>query len=118
MNGKDKCKLLRAIRQSVAELNGIQYSPKECDHDDCSIGTCPLCEKEASWLLDELQKKEAAGAPIRIDSESLWGFEYLAKERTDEEEEQEILMGIPAPLEGDIMPLPPEDSNDSKEEEE
>jgi hypothetical protein len=48
----------------------------------------------------------------------LWGFEYLAKERTDEEEEQEILMGIPAPLEGDIMPLPPEDSNDSKEEDE
>ena len=118
MNGKDKCKLLLAIRQSVAELNGIQYSPKECDHDDCSIGTCPLCEKEASWLLDELQKKESAGSPIRIDSESLWGFEYLAKEQTDEEEEQEILMGIPAPLEGDIMPLPPEDSNDSIEEEE
>ena len=114
MNGKDKCELLRAIRQSVADLNGIRYSPKECDHEECSIGTCPLCEEEASWLMDELLKKEASGSPIRIDSESLFGFEYLAKEPTDDEEEPEILMGIPAPLEGDIMPLPSEDgeSND------
>ena len=44
MKGKDKCELLRSIRQSIAELNGIQYSPKECDHDECTIGTCPLCE--------------------------------------------------------------------------
>lgn len=29
MKGKDKCELLRSIRQSIAELNGIQYSPKE-----------------------------------------------------------------------------------------
>lgn len=115
MNGKDKCEILRAIRRSIAELNDIQYSPRECDHEECSIGTCPLCEEEASWLLDQLQKKEAAGSPIRIDSESLWKFEYLTKEQTEEEGGQEILMGISAPLEGDIIPLPPEDNNDSKE---
>ena len=57
MKGKDKCELLRSIRQSIAELNGIQYSPKECDHDECSIGTCPLCEEEVFWLMDELRKK-------------------------------------------------------------
>ena len=113
MNGKDKCELLRAIRQNVANLNGIHYSPKECGHEECSIGTCPLCEQEASWLMDELQKKEAAGSPIRIDSESLFGFEYLAKEPTDDEEEPEILMGIPAPLEGDIMPPERDESSEN-----
>ena len=111
MKGKDKCELLRSIRQSIAELNGIQYSPKDCDHDQCSIGTCPMCEEEVFWLMDVLRKKEAAGSPIRIDSESLFVFELLSKEPTDDEEEHEILMGIPAPLEGDIMPLPQEEES-------
>lgn len=115
MKGKDKCELLRSIRQSIAELNGIQYSPKDCDHDECSIGTCPMCEEEVFWLMDELRKKEAAGSPIRIVSESLFVFELLSKEQTDDEEEHEILMGIPAPLEGDIMPLPQEESNEDSD---
>ena len=116
MKGKDKCELLRFIRQSIAELNGIQYSPKDCDHDECSIGTCPLCEEEVFWLMDELRKKEAAGSPIRIDSESLFGLEFLSKESTDDEEEHEILMGIPAPLEGDIMPSPPEEDEEPNDD--
>ena len=116
MKGKDKCELLRSIRQSIAELNGIQYSPKECDHDECSIGTCPLCEEEVFWLMDELRKKEAAGSPINIDSESLFVFELLSKEPTDDEEELEILMGIPAPLEGDILPSPPEEDDEANDD--
>ena len=116
MKGKDKCELLRSIRQSIAELNGIQYSPKECDHDECTIGTCPLCEEEEFWLMDELRKKEAAGSPINIDSESLFVFELLSKEPTDDEEEHEILMGIPAPLEGDIMPSLPEEDDEANDD--
>ena len=116
MKGKDKCELLRSIRQSIAELNGIQYSPKECDHDECSIGTCPMCEEEVFWLMDELRINEAEGSPINIDSESLFVFELLSKEPTDDEEEHEILMGIPAPLEGDIMPSPPEEDDEANDD--
>ena len=30
MNGKKKCELLRSICKHIAELNGIAYTPTEC----------------------------------------------------------------------------------------
>ena len=119
MNGKEKCLLLRYIRQNIAELNGIDYVPKECKHTECSIGTCPLCDDEAVRFMDELRKKEEAGSPIKIGSDCLCIFETLAKENTDEEEIPELLpMGIIAPLEGKICPEPFDDAPfpDSTEE--
>ncbi len=101
MTGKEKCECLKAIRESIAEMNGIVYIPKECNHEDCSFGICPLCENEAEMLMDELHKKEAAGSPIRIDTESLYLLEMLSKENTQDEPDS-FTMGIPAPLEGEI----------------
>lgn len=105
MTGKEKCELLKAIRKNIAEMNGIEYFPEQCDHEGNCPGFCPRCDMEASYLMKELRKKEAAGSPIRIDTESLGVFETLVSTSIDDHEE-EILMGLPAPpeLDGDIIP--------------
>lgn len=105
MTGKEKCELLKAIRKNIAEMNDIEYYPEQCDHEGNCPGFCLCCDMEASYLLKELKKKEAAGSPIRIDTESLGDFETLVSTPVDENEE-EILMGIPVPpdLDGEIIP--------------
>ena len=130
MTGKEKCELLKAIRKNIAEMNGIEYYPEQCDHEGNCPGFCPRCDMEASYLMKELRKKEAAGSPIRIDTESLAQFETLTSEPIDEEDDDCIVgdirtPGIIAPpedLDGGIMPLQgdmtmPEDFEDDPESE-
>ena len=55
--GKQKCEILRRIRQDVAERYGLQYTPSECKHQgDCS-GTCPKCDAELEDLQRQLQSR-------------------------------------------------------------
>lgn len=61
--GKEKCDILRRIRQDVAEMYGLDYSPTECNHQgDCS-GTCPKCDAE----LKDLQRQLALRGITDID---------------------------------------------------
>ena len=101
MTGKEKCNCLKQLRKTIAELNGIEYHPRECDEEVCNCGTCSLCDQEAEQLLAALRKKEASGSPIRIDVESLEGFGLLAVEPF-EYDGPEPLAGVP--LQGDIVP--------------
>ena len=94
MNGKEKCEMLRSIRMNIAQKYGIEYEPKECEHTVCSTGTCPLCDKEAKFILEELRKRKKAGELDRIDTQILGGMEYLSKEPTDEETENLVLIEI------------------------
>ena len=113
MTGKEKCEMLKAIRKNIAEMNGIEYYPEQCDHEGNCPGFCPRCDMEASYLMKELRKKEAAGFPIRIDTESLAQFESLSSEPIEEDDDDCIVGDIPTPgiiesledLDGDIMPL-------------
>ena len=58
MNGKDKCKLLKEIREEIARENDIEFESEECTFEgDCS-GTCPKCEEELRYLENEIDKKE------------------------------------------------------------
>ena len=52
---------------------------------------------EASYLMKELRKKEAAGSPIRIDTESLAQFETLTSEPIEEEDDDCIVGDIRTP---------------------
>ena len=130
MTGKEKCELLKAIRKNIAEMNGIEYYPEQCGHEGNCPGFCPRCDMEASYLMKELRKKEAAGSPIRIDTESLAQFETLSSEPIEEDDDDCIVgdirtPGIIAPpedLDGDIMPLQgdvamPDDFEDDSEPE-
>lgn len=106
MTGKEKCELLKTIRKTIAEMNGIEYCPEQCDHVGPCPGFCPRCDADSSWLMRELKRKEAAGSPIRIDTESIIEFENLVNEPTEDDDDVLLPMGIPAPLQGDA-PLPP-----------
>ena len=86
MTGKEKCELLKAIRKNIAEMNGIEYYPEQCNHKGKCPGFCPRCDKEASYLMMELKMKEAAGSPICIDTESLAQFEALTSEPVEKDE--------------------------------
>lgn len=57
MTGKEKCNCLKQIRKTIADLNGIEYHPRECDEEVCNCGTCSLCDQEAEQLLAALRKK-------------------------------------------------------------
>ena len=61
--GKEKCEILKRIRQDVAERYGLQYAPTKCKHQgDCS-GTCPKCDAE----LEDLQRQLTSRGLENID---------------------------------------------------
>ena len=59
--GKSTCKLLKDIRQQIADANGISYQPKECHHKGDCAGTCPACEEEIRYLERELRARKGNG---------------------------------------------------------
>ena len=70
MTGKEKCEFLKEIRVRMAELNGIPYEPRECHHEGDCLGTCPLCEVESQYILEELKKKASEGMVNKASSRS------------------------------------------------
>lgn len=101
--GKEKCEILRRIRQDVAERYGLQYSPTECKHQgDCS-GTCPKCDAE----LEDLQRQLELRGITDIDLTNI-------PIETFDEDDVHILEGdVAAPSDDDLvtvtmgMPAPP-----------
>ena len=66
MLGKAKCKILKEIRQKIADENDIPYVTRECTYQgDCS-GTCPRCESELRYLERELEKRERLGKKVAV----------------------------------------------------
>ena len=59
MKGKDKCDFLKALRKKIADDNDIVLHQKDCKHEGDCLGTCPLCDSESAYILDELKKKNA-----------------------------------------------------------
>ena len=49
-HGKDICNELKAVRQSIANENGIPFETKECTYQGECRGTCPRCEAELRQL--------------------------------------------------------------------
>ena len=66
MNGKNKCKLLKEIRQRIADENEIPYVTTECKFRGNCTGTCPKCEAEVRYLEQELEKRRSAGKKIAV----------------------------------------------------
>ena len=66
MNGKRKCKILKQIRQEIAQANDIRYVISECKHQGDCPGTCPKCEAEVRYLEEELQKRRNAGKAVAV----------------------------------------------------
>ena len=64
--GKSTCKLLKDIRQQIADANGISYQPKECQHKGDCTGTCPACEEEIRYLERELKARKGNGFGMKV----------------------------------------------------
>ena len=64
--GKSTCKLLKDIRQQIADANGISYQPKECQHKGDCAGTCPACEEEIRYLEGELKARKGNGFGMKV----------------------------------------------------
>ena len=66
VKGKSTCKLLKSIRQQIADANGISYRPKECHHKGDCAGTCPACEAEIRYLERELKARKGNGFGMKV----------------------------------------------------
>ena len=64
--GKSTCKLLKSIRQQIADANGISYRSKECQHKGDCAGTCPACEEEIRYLERELKARKGNGFGMKV----------------------------------------------------
>ena len=66
MLGKAKCKILKQIRQKIADENDIPYVTRECTYQgDCS-GTCPRCEAELKALENQLLLRQKLGKAVTV----------------------------------------------------
>lgn len=66
MLGRAKCKILKEIRQKIADENDIPYVTRECTYQgDCS-GTCPKCESELRYLERELERRSRLGRSVAV----------------------------------------------------
>ncbi|MBW4741222.1 carboxypeptidase-like regulatory domain-containing protein [Prevotella melaninogenica] len=66
VKGKSTCKLLKDIRQQIADANGISYQPKECHYEGDCAGTCPACEEEIRYLERELKTRKGNGFGMKV----------------------------------------------------
>ena len=66
VKGKSTCKLLKSIRQQIADANGISYRPIECQHKGDCAGTCPACEAEIRYLERELKARKGSGFGMKV----------------------------------------------------
>ncbi len=66
MLGKAKCKILKEIRQRIADENDIPYVTRECTYQGSCSGTCPKCESELQYLERELEKRRRLGKGVAV----------------------------------------------------
>ncbi|MGN0519039.1 MAG: hypothetical protein ACI4II_09995 [Acutalibacteraceae bacterium] len=69
--GKSKCKILKEIRQKIADENDIPYITSECTHKGDCLGTCPKCEQELQYLEKELKHRNTSGEKVVISAHAL-----------------------------------------------
>ena len=66
MLGKQKCKILKQIRQRIADENDIPYVTRECTHQGACRGTCPRCESELRYLEEQLALRASVGKRVAV----------------------------------------------------
>ena len=71
MQGKKKCKLLREIRQKIANENDIPLVTEECRYKGDCKGTCPKCESELRYLEQQLEKRRALSKKVTVSAMAL-----------------------------------------------
>ena len=60
-HGKQTCKILKEIRQEIADKNEIAYTTSECHYQGECTGTCSKCEEELKYIENELHRQKQMG---------------------------------------------------------
>ena len=102
--GKEKCEILRRIRQDVAERYGLQYTPSECKHQGDCAGTCPKCDAELEDLQRQLESRgisdiNLTNIPVDIEHSGDDDVEILEGDvaAPSADDLMTVTMGMPAP---------------------
>lgn len=66
MRGKNKCKILKQIRQRIADENDIPLVTQECSYQGECSGTCPKCEQELRYLEQQLAHRQTLGKRVTV----------------------------------------------------
>ena len=66
MLGKQKCRILKEIRQKIADENDIPYVTRECSFQGECRGTCPRCESELRYLESQLALRASLGKRVAV----------------------------------------------------
>ena len=66
MRGKEKCRILRQIRQRIADENDIPYVTRECSFQGECRGSCPRCESELRYLESQLALRASLGKRVAV----------------------------------------------------
>ncbi len=66
MQGKEKCRILKQIRQRIADENDIPYVTRECSFRGECRGTCPRCERELLYLERQLALRASLGKRVAV----------------------------------------------------
>jgi len=61
MSGKEKCEILKKIREKIAKENDIPLNTRECSFEGECKGTCPRCEQELKYLENQLKIRKSIG---------------------------------------------------------
>ena len=100
MTGKEKCRILRQIREKIARDNDLPFTPEACDYegDDCT-GTCPMCEQELQMLEAALAMKRKLDLEVAIKqyNEDLLQFQSRSQEEAEDDLNEDDLI-IETPL--------------------
>ncbi|MBS6476109.1 MAG: hypothetical protein KH354_09100 [Clostridiales bacterium] len=66
MKGKERCRILKELRQQIAQSNDIELVTEECQYQGECAGTCPRCEAEVRYLEQELARRQKLGRAVVI----------------------------------------------------
>ena len=69
--GKVTCRILKEIRQQIANANDIKFVPSKCRYKGDCLGTCPKCEAEIHYLEQQLLSRRMAGLNVKVIGVSL-----------------------------------------------
>ena len=109
MLGKEKCRILKEIRQRIADENDIPYVTRECSFQGSCRGTCPKCESELRYLEEQLALRQSLGKRVAVTA--LCAAMAFASAGCGPSKTPTIVLpgGTPAPVETDIsgMIAPP-----------
>lgn len=119
---KNKCKFLREIRKTIAQMNNVNIDFAECTNKDMCSGTCPVCDHEISELELALKEKILNGEQVFLPDVTVDQKEiipsYLQMMKAQENERNDI-MGMARMISDDIplagVPVNQHDEKDIKQ---